>query len=47
MKHTIAITRVPAKAFAENHPSLKDSIAAFLEDPLGVIRLHLSKGDDA
>ncbi|GMV92527.1 MAG: hypothetical protein AMXMBFR82_23050 [Candidatus Hydrogenedentota bacterium] len=48
MKHTMAITRVPAMACCgENHPAWKEAITAFLEDPVGVIRLHLSKEDDA
>jgi len=47
MKHVSSLSkRLPAKAFwPEDHPSLEDSIKGFLDDPLGVIDLHLNKDE--
>ena len=43
MKHVRTISNnVPTLAIA-THPPLKDSIQAFLADPVGVLRLHLKK----
>jgi len=46
MKHikTLSKEAMPAKALTlEDHPSVKDSINAFVADPIGTIQLHLSK----
>ncbi|MDX9974414.1 MAG: hypothetical protein RBU21_15625 [FCB group bacterium] len=45
MKHVNTLTKnVPAKALANDHPSLIDSISAFVKDPAGTVGLHLNKG---
>lgn len=44
MKHISALTHhLPAKALTNDHPSLWDSIEAFIADPIGVLELHLKK----
>jgi len=43
MKHLKHISNMPAKATVEGHPDLKDSINAFIADPVGTIELHLKK----
>jgi hypothetical protein len=43
MKHVNLVSRaLPAHAVA-GHPSIGDSIKGFLENPIGVIQLHLNK----
>ncbi len=43
MKHLESISKKPAMAatWPEDHPNLKDSISGFLEDPIGVLELHI------
>ncbi|MFA6243966.1 MAG: hypothetical protein WC655_23685 [Candidatus Hydrogenedentales bacterium] len=44
MKHLTSLTKVhPALAVTDGHPSIVDSISAFLKDPIGVINLHFDK----
>jgi hypothetical protein len=43
MKHLAVVSRtLPAQAATDGHPDVGDSIKGFLEDPIGVVRLHLA-----
>jgi len=42
MRHMNSISRLPKKAQFD-HPSLQDSIAAFLSDPIGTLLGHFTK----
>jgi hypothetical protein len=44
MKHVAVVSRtLPAQAI--DHPSFENSVKGFLEDPVGVIELHLNKDE--
>lgn len=44
MKHLTSLSKShPALAISDGHPSIYDSISAFVKDPLGVLQLHFEK----
>lgn len=43
MKHVISLTKNRPALAIDGHPTVYDSISAFLKDPLGVIELHFEK----